>query len=214
MGSTSNKSDISFTEFTIPVGNPGDWVHDFQFLAINIAKKYSNRGTPIEDLIQAGLMDLMWSQTSWDPSKGSKNKWAAYCLHFAMIDATYNLEHRKYRPLTVTTDEGHEEERLLPAKKSWFDDLVKEMNEEARFLVYAILNAPDEITKDFRSTSKKKLIKARENLRVYLIDVRDWNSEKFEQAWNEVDTVLSGKMSKEEDLADIVMDTAKEFAFA
>lgn len=195
-----------FAVLTEAPGNAGSFTHDYYYMAVNIATKYNNRGVPMEDLVQEALIELMLCEKKWTPTKGSRNKWASSILHFCMIDcAWWKKKFSKERSFTRTSDTDDDYLRQEPeAKVGWFERIKSELSEDAQFLITLIVNAPEDLVKDITTRNPARTKQA---VKSYLIDVRDWSEEQFNQKWDEVDAALvAERKTPEEQLADLLFN--------
>lgn len=92
-------------------------------LVINIAKQYTNRGLPLEDLIEEGNIGLMKAVERFKASKGCKfSTYATYWVRQAMERAIANQSNVVRLPVHVTNDII----RMLKIQRELTKDLKRE----------------------------------------------------------------------------------------
>ncbi len=104
-------------------------------LVINIAKRYANRGLPLQDLIEEGNIGLIKSVERFKTTKGCKfSTYATYWIKQAIDRAIANQANTIRLPIHITTDLSKlsRAERELTAELSREPD-VRELSEKSGF---------------------------------------------------------------------------------
>jgi hypothetical protein len=155
-----------------------------RFLAARFAKTFN---APLQELIDEaeGILALVCCQwdEDYDPKRAAPSTWVYRNIYHGLL----NLKTRKRHTQSLSTADGQDLLRQMPAKQNWLERLIRDLGEDARAIVQTLLDAPREIAEDLSPRRPKRAAAA---LRQFLV-AHGWGDDKINNAWQEVSQCLA-----------------------
>lgn len=154
--------------------------------AMQLSRRYH---IDFEELHAEGIWGA-WSQLhNWDPKRGCLCTWIYRTSYHTILNYCLAQKKREQREIPLQTSSPACEDDIfdIQARTSWINSLLLELGEEARMLVSVALEAPEELAEVLRARAPMSSANA---LREYMIDALDWDEEKVDRTWREVQACL------------------------
>lgn len=158
----------------------GELVERYQDMVYDLAHKMAAQhpNERFDELVAEGYWGLMEFVPKYDPRRASINTWVYKCIWGSMKTFCINPKTHRHIP-TDMTDPVFEVE----AKEPWLPSLLRELNEDAKLLVIAALEAPGELAYIIRDRAPSS---SRYALCNYMKNTLGWNDNQLNTAWMEV----------------------------
>lgn len=133
-----------------------------------------------EAISHLGEMAADWgNRRVFDPNRGAKPvTWIYSKIYYHLLNMCFH-KHRK-------REVGLPANPVLEARVSWVERVTREMSDEAKALVCIVVEAPEQLMKEFR----REPIHARLCLLKHLQQEQGWADEKIDAVWTEVQECL------------------------
>lgn len=151
-----------------------NWVWRFAHLV-------ADEGVLAEDLVAEAKVVVISSLGRWDATKASITTYAITQAKYAMMDMMVRERRWTYRNLPIV--EGVD----APVKTGWLERVLHEVGEEAKAVLQIIIDMPDDLTSLVTTRRPKS---SRQNLKDYLVDVKDWPKDRVEKVFEEIHNAL------------------------
>lgn len=170
--------------------------YKYEKMGYKVAKRFSDRfGVPYQPLADESLFILVrYVAEEWDfdfkNHKGSESTWMYQVFYWQLMNVILGKSkdfktNKNEVPFSTLAPDGRIKEP--PAREDWLGKLFAEISEEARALVNTVIDAPAEIADVM---VPRTCGRAREAVRQYLIDEKDWSNHRLDKAWAEVQSCL------------------------
>ena len=159
---------------------------DNQAMIKHLAGKYWRRyGIDYQQLYEEAHDGLAVAimDGGFDPEAGaSLTTWLYRCVNWTLLEFCTRGHRRLPIPCSTLGDE--ESQTLEPLQREiWIENLLKDLSEDAQFLVGLITNAPPEIS---GRVSVKTCAIGRKAVMWYLTERCHWSKDRIENVWQEV----------------------------
>ena len=164
--------------------NSGELIKMHQKMILAIAHKIHKRypAESYDELVSEGYWGIVKGIPKYDPEKSTITTWLYQAAYYQMLSFCTNpVTHRNI----PTDDEDPIFERT--EEESWLGSFLRELSEDAEFLVGAVLEAPGELKNIVRESAPKSTQK---RLRRYMRRELQWDVERIEKTWEEVKSWL------------------------
>lgn len=164
--------------------NSGELIKMHQKMILAIAHKIHKRypAESYDELVSEGYWGIVKGIPKYDPEKSTITTWLYQAAYYQMLSFCTNpVTHRDI----PTDDEDPIFERA--EEESWLGSFLRELSEDAEFLVGAVLEAPGELKNIVRESAPKSTQK---RLRRYMQSEMQWDVERIERTWEEVKSWL------------------------
>ncbi len=162
----------------------GELIRKHQKMILSIAHKVQKRypSENYDELVSEGYWGVVKCIPKYDPEKAKITTWLYQAAYYQMLSfCTSPSAHRDI----PTDDEDPIFERA--EEESWLCSFLRELSEDAEFLVGAVLEAPGELKNIVRESAPKSTQK---RLRRYMQSEMQWDVERIERTWEEVKSWL------------------------
>ena len=162
----------------------GELIRKHQKMILSIAHKVQKRypAESYDELVSEGYWGVVKCIPKYDPEKAKITTWLYQAAYYQMLSfCTSPSAHRDI----PTDDEDPIFERA--EEESWLCSFLRELSEDAEFLVGAVLEAPGELKNIVRESAPKA---SRTFLRRYMRRELQWDAERIEKTWEEVKLCL------------------------
>lgn len=162
----------------------GELIRKHQKMILSIAHKVQKRypSESYDELVSEGYWGVVKCIPKYDPEKAKITTWLYQAAYYQMLSfCTSPSAHRDI----PTDDKDPIFERA--EEESWLCSFLRELSEDAEFLVGAVLEAPGELKNIVRESAPKA---SRKFLRRYMRRELQWDAERIEKTWEEVKLCL------------------------
>jgi RNA polymerase sigma factor (sigma-70 family) len=164
--------------------NSGELIKMHQKMILAIAHRIHKRypAESYDELVSEGYWGIVKGIPKYDSEKSTITTWLYQAAYYQMLSFCTNpVTHRD----VPTPEEDSVFERA--EEESWLGSFLRELSEDAEFLVGAVLEAPGELKNIVRESAPKSTQK---RLRRYMQSEMQWDVERIERTWEEVKSWL------------------------